>query len=70
MFSGNTFNNEKCLNCVRLPICFGPCIQKYYETKIGKTDFECLHEAAEISLASYVKDKVEKQNKLLENEIS
>ena len=65
MFSECTFNNEKCLNCVKLPMCFGPCIQKYYETKIGKSTFHCMHDAVEISLESYVKDKVEKQNKLL-----
>ena len=65
MFSGSTFDNEKCLNCIKLPMCFGPCIQKYYETKIGKSAFQCLHEFAEISFESYVKDKIEKQNKLL-----
>jgi len=65
MFSGCTFGNEKCLNCVKLPLCFGPCIQKYYETKIGKANFKCLHDFAEISLETYVKDRVEKQNKFL-----
>ena len=60
MFADSTFNNEKCLNCKRLPLCYGPCIQKYYETKIGKSTFECLHDASEISLKEYVIDKVNK----------
>jgi radical SAM protein with 4Fe4S-binding SPASM domain len=60
------FKNEKCLNCVKLPMCFGPCVQKYYETKTGKSEFQCLHDAAEISLESYVRDKVDIQNKLLQ----
>jgi Arylsulfatase regulator (Fe-S oxidoreductase) len=60
MFSNPTFDNTQCLNCNRLPLCYGPCIQKYYETKIGKSKFQCLHDSAEISLREYVKEKVKK----------
>ncbi|MTK52078.1 radical SAM protein [Paludibacter sp.] len=60
MFSNPTFDNEQCLNCKRLPLCYGPCIQKYYETKIGKSTFQCLHDSAEISLKEYVNEKVNK----------
>ncbi|MDR2835108.1 MAG: radical SAM protein [Bacteroidales bacterium] len=61
MFSDTTFKNEKCLNCIKLPLCFGPCIQKYYESKIGKTTFFCLHDSAEISFENYVKSKITKK---------
>jgi len=60
MFDGSTFENETCLNCKKLPLCFGPCVQKYYETKIGKLTFKCLHDFSEISLKEYVIDKVNK----------
>lgn len=58
MFSDTTFKNEVCLNCVKLPLCFGPCVQKYYEDKIGKQEFYCLHDFAEISFENYVKSKI------------
>jgi uncharacterized protein len=61
MFADTTFKNEKCLNCNRLPLCFGPCIQKYYETKIGKKSFQCLHQNIEISLEEYIKERGRKQ---------
>ena len=58
MFSDTTFKNEKCLNCVKLPLCFGLCIQKYYENKIEKKEFACLHNFSEISFENYVKNKI------------
>lgn len=66
MFSYPTFNNDRCLNCNILPLCFGPCIQKYYEYKIGKVGFSCLHDFAEISLHSYIKDRAKNQIKIIE----
>lgn len=65
MFATSTFDNEKCLNCNILPMCFGPCVQKYYEQKIGISEFNCLHEFAEISLYSYIKDRAKKQINLV-----
>ena len=61
MFSDATFKNDKCLNCKKLPLCYGPCIQKYYETKIGKNTFHCLHEFSEISFEEYVKFLAQKR---------
>jgi len=63
MFSDATFKNDKCLNCKKLPLCYGPCIQKYYETKIGQSSFHCLHDTAEISFEEYVKNLAEKRKK-------
>jgi uncharacterized protein len=65
MFDDTCFNNEKCLKCKKLPLCYGPCIQHCYETKTGKAQFFCRHDVSEISLKSYVYDKIEKQNKYL-----
>jgi uncharacterized protein len=58
MFAEPTFNNTKCLNCKRLPLCYGPCIQRYYEAKIGKSTFKCVDDFSEISFIKYVNDKV------------
>lgn len=64
LFADSTFKNEKCLACKKLPLCFGPCIQKYYETKIKDRPFQCLHEASEISFEEYVKNLNLKMKKL------
>lgn len=57
MFSNASFENEVCLNCNMLPLCFGPCIQKIYEVKEGKTKFKCLLEDAELSLDTFIISK-------------
>lgn len=67
MFADSTFKNEKCLNCIKLPLCYGPCIQKYYETKIGGSPFYCLHESSEISFNNYVVDKANCKIEYLKN---
>lgn len=65
MFSEPTFNNSECIKCKKLPLCYGPCIQKYYESKIGKRKFQCLHESSEISFNEYVTNLAKKQIKNL-----
>ena len=62
MFSDSTFRNDKCLNCNMLPLCYGPCIQKYYETKTGEATFHCLQMDSEISFKTYIKNRVAKIN--------
>ena len=66
MFSDATFKNENCLKCKMLPLCYGPCIQKYYETKIGKKDFSCLYEKLEISFEEHIKEKALQQLNLVQ----
>ena len=61
MFSDPPFKNEKCLSCIKLPLCYGPCVQKYYDTKIGKMSFLCSYDFSEISLEEYIKDKALQQ---------
>ena len=65
MFGDATFKNEKCLKCKILPLCYGSCIQKYYEIKTGKKSFSCLYESSEISFEKYIKDKAFKQINLI-----
>ncbi len=57
LFANATFENEECLNCKLLPLCFGPCIQKTYEIKEGKAKFKCLLEDAELSLDTFIISK-------------
>jgi uncharacterized protein len=58
MFSGVTFDNEKCRSCKQLPLCFGPCIQSHFEIKMGKASFVCSQDVSEISFDEYIKEKV------------
>ena len=53
-FSVATFENDTCLNCKLLPLCFGPCIQKTYETNVKKERFECLIEDSEMTFETYI----------------
>ena len=61
-FSDYTFDNEQCLKCKRLPLCYGPCVQKRYETLKQHKEFHCLHESAEISLEQYIQQLYEKKS--------
>jgi uncharacterized protein len=61
MFSDSTFNNDICLDCNLLPLCFGPCIQKNYEVKRNTSRFECLLRDAEFSVDSFVIDEAKKR---------
>jgi uncharacterized protein len=65
MFSDATFKNDKCMNCKKLPLCYGPCIQKYYETKTREGSFQCLHDFTEISLEEHIKSLAEKRQKTI-----
>ncbi len=62
MFSKATFENDKCLNCKLLPLCFGPCIQKTYEVLIKKAKFKCLMEDSELSIDTFIISEAKKRN--------
>jgi uncharacterized protein len=53
-FSVSTFENERCLKCKLLPLCFGPCIQKTYESNINNEPIECLIEDSEITIETFI----------------
>lgn len=57
MYSEATFKNEKCLACKILPLCYGPCIQKFYEIKTGKSKLQCPYEKSEMTFNAYIMDK-------------
>lgn len=40
-FSSPTFENEHCMSCKHLPLCFGPCSQLVREQQENKTPFIC-----------------------------
>lgn len=65
MFSDIPFRNEKCLNCKILPICYGPCIQNYYDAKIGKGIIRCRYDCTEVSFEKYVINKAMRELDLL-----
>jgi len=62
MFAKATFENEKSLNCKLLPICFGPCIQKYYEIETGKAFLKCKMLDSELSLETFIITKAKKRH--------
>lgn len=67
MFSDIPFRNEKCLSCKMLPLCYGPCIQKYYEEKVGIGTFQCRYEWSEVSFQNYIIQKAMSELKTLKD---
>lgn len=47
-----THDNERCIKCKMLPLCWGPCCQKQLEGKDSKS--ACQLNIMEISLSDYV----------------
>lgn len=64
-FSKATFENDNCLNCKTLPLCFGPCTQKIIEFDEKKTEFPCLMKNSEIEVDEYIKFKAQIHKELL-----
>jgi len=62
MFAQAPFENEICLNCKLLPLCFGPCIQKHYETKTSKATFNCKMKDSELSVETFIITEAKKRN--------
>lgn len=54
------FENEMCLKCKHLPLCFGPCIQKMVETPKNKIKNICSFKHSEIDVNTYIKFKANK----------
>lgn len=59
-----TFENEHCLNCKLLPLCFGPCIQKNKEYYNQELDFKtvCMYSGTEISLGTHLINEAKNRN--------
>ena len=60
------YENEECINCNRLPICMGPCIQRCYETREKVDQIKCPYKNSQYEhhLSSFVID-LAKQRKLI-----
>lgn len=56
-FSKTGFENEKCLNCKLLPLCFGVCIQKKFENR--DIESSCMLNYLNVSIEDYLKDRME-----------
>lgn len=58
-YSKSTFDNEMCLECMYLPLCWGPCPQKLLE--IGDKDLPsiCFFRAFEYPISKLIIDKYE-----------
>ncbi len=52
--SRQTFENDKCLKCVMLPQCMGPCSQKQIEKGWGNIDDICSLNVIDTSLEDYL----------------
>lgn len=61
LFAKSTFENEKCLDCSFLPLCFGPCIQKNYEVRFKNANFKCLFDDAELSVNNFIISEAKKR---------
>lgn len=61
LFSHSTFENERCLNCKRLPICMGPCIIRNFESRINNTPLPCIADYVQYSLSSYIIEEAKKR---------
>lgn len=70
MHAKANFENEKCLSCKLLPLCLGPCHQKYVEYKNKEIAAFCIDEYKEIELNQFIKEyylnvkKIHQQKKL------
>jgi len=56
-FNKAPFENEMCLKCKHLPLCFGPCIQKIVETPKDEIENICLLKKSEIEVNTFIKYK-------------
>lgn len=56
MYTKANFENEKCLSCKLLPLCIGPCYQRYLDYINGEKKDCCIHQNKEIDVDTYIKE--------------
>lgn len=64
LFSQSTFENERCLQCIKLPVCMGPCISANYKSRKNKTPLPCLGDNVQYSLEDFVIEEAKKRELL------
>lgn len=62
MFDKSTFENERCLNCNKMPVCMGPCITSNYEARLRNEPIPCNLDHAQYSFDSYVIEEAKKRS--------
>jgi uncharacterized protein len=56
LFSTEAFENDRCLNCNKLPICMGPCIIRNFEFRKQGAAIPCIMENSQFPFESFVKE--------------
>lgn len=64
LFSQSTFENSRCLKCIKLPICMGPCISANHKARKNGTPLPCLGENVQYSLKDFVIEEAKKRELL------
>ena len=61
-----TFDNEHCLNCKILPLCYGPCIQKTKEYYNKEVEFSqiCMLSTTDIDLGTFLLEEAKNRELL------
>lgn len=54
LLSRGTFENERCLSCVRLPLCMGPCVIRNFEHRTQNKPLPCTTENSDYPFDSFV----------------
>jgi uncharacterized protein len=65
LYEQATFENEMCLNCGLLPICFGPCPQKFVEARERNIKDICVMSLTEQSVKNKIIDLYEYSLKII-----
>jgi uncharacterized protein len=62
LYSNATFENEKCLKCKYLPLCFGPCSQ----VAKSKCNLPCYYDMGEIKIEQFIIEMYKRQKEYAE----
>ena len=54
LLSKATFENGRCINCKKLPLCMGPCMIRNHEARTQGIDLPCMSENAQYPFESHV----------------
>lgn len=56
LFSSEAFENKRCLECKKLPICMGPCIIRNFESRNDGKAIPCVMENTQYPFEDFVKE--------------
>jgi uncharacterized protein len=61
LYSNATFENERCLKCKYMPLCFGPCSQVLK----NKSNLPCYLDMSEFTITQFIIETYNKHNKVI-----